>query len=228
MKRLHRLTAVLTILQSKKWVTAAQIAKRFGVTERTVYRDIRALEEAGVPLISEAGRGYQILEGYALPPVMFTEKEVNAIITVGKLVGKNSDASLAEDYESALTKLKAILRASQKEKAELLEERMSPSMVRERDAFSSKHLTEIQKAVTNFQALRISYLSLSKEELTQRVIEPQALYFTEKNWILVAWCRLRNDLRDFRLDRIQSLWLLSEKIENRNFSLNEYFRRQGE
>lgn len=228
MKRLHRLTAVLTILQSKKWVTAAQIAERFGVTERTVYRDIRALEEAGVPLISEAGRGYQILEGYALPPVMFTEKEVNAIITVGKLVGKNSDASLAEDYESALTKLKAILRASQKEKAELLEERMSPSMVRERDAFSSKHLTEIQKAVTNFQALRISYLSLSKEELTQRVIEPQALYFTEKNWILVAWCRLRNDLRDFRLDRIQSLWPLSEKIENRNFSLNEYFQRQGE
>ena len=125
MNRINRITAILTQLQSKRIVTAQTIADRFEISLRTVYRDIKSLQEAGVPIGSENGKGYFIVDGYRLPPIMFTEEEANALITADKLVHQKNDASLSKNYTSALIKIKAVLRNQQKEKIELLDSRIS-------------------------------------------------------------------------------------------------------
>ena len=122
--RLARLTAILTQLQSKPIVTATEIAENHAVSIRTVYRDIRTLEKSGIPIITQEGKGYSIMEGYKLPPVMFTEQEANALLTAKQLILKNTDQSLVEQYQSAVTKIKAVLKGSQKSKIEFLSNRI--------------------------------------------------------------------------------------------------------
>ena len=112
MNRIDRLVAILIHLQSKKLVTASEIAERFEMSLRTVYRDIRALEQAGVPIISETGRGYSIMEGYHLPPVMFTNNEAAALLTANKLAEQLTDFSVAEQFNTAMFKIKAVLKES--------------------------------------------------------------------------------------------------------------------
>src|ERR1041384_1022246 len=109
MNRIDRLTAVLIHLHTKKVVKAEEIADRFGMSLRTVYRDVKALMEAGVPIGSEAGKGYFIVDGYHLPPVMFTQEEASSMFLAGKLVDKMADKSVRETYESAMHKIKAVL-----------------------------------------------------------------------------------------------------------------------
>ena len=122
--RIARLTAILTQLQSKRIVTAKYLAERNEVSLRTIYRDIRTLEKSGIPIVTEEGRGYSIMEGYHLPPVVFTEAEANALITIEQLANKIKDSSLSENVSSAMEKIKSILRYSQKGDADLLAERV--------------------------------------------------------------------------------------------------------
>ena len=122
--RIARLTAILTQLQSKRIVTAKYLAERNEVSLRTIYRDIRTLEKSGIPIVTEEGRGYSIMEGYRLPPVVFTEAEANALITIEQLANKIKDSSLSENVSSAMEKIKSILRYSQKGDADLLAERV--------------------------------------------------------------------------------------------------------
>src|ERR1700756_4790949 len=115
MNRIDRISAILIQLQSRRVVKAGDIAERFNISLRTVYRDIRTLEEAGVPLIGEAGVGYSIMEGYRLPPVMFTTQEATAFLTAEKLIEKITDTSTVESYKSAMYKVRSVLRASEKD-----------------------------------------------------------------------------------------------------------------
>lgn len=220
--RLSRLTAILLHLQSGRIITASELAEKFAVSTRTIYRDIKALEEAGVPICTEEGKGYSLMEGFKLPPVMFTEEEANALITAEKIIGRNKDASLAKYYSEAMLKIKAVLRYSDKSKVALLSERVA--YIKNRfNTKTSNYLAAIQKAITNYTLLRITYQTLSKNEITTRDIEPQALYHTQDNWIVIAWCRLREDYREFRLDRIQRMTVLDEAFSPRDFKLLEYF-----
>ena len=122
--RLARLTAIITQLQSKKIVTAAYLAERHNVSIRTIYRDIRTLEKSGIPIITEEGKGYSLMQGYQLPPVLFTEEEVNALITAEQLVLKSKDQSFTDHYSSAIVKIVSVLKYSQKGKASLLADRV--------------------------------------------------------------------------------------------------------
>src|ERR1700720_1726919 len=115
MNRLDRLTAILIQLQSKRVVTAQEIAERFNVSLRTVYRDIRTLEEGGIPLTGEAGVGYSIMDGYRLPPVMFTKEEATAFLTAEKLIEKLTDPLSDENYKSAMYKIRSVLRVAEKD-----------------------------------------------------------------------------------------------------------------
>ena len=118
MNRIDRLTAILIHLQSKKVVKAKEIAERFGVSLRTVYRDIPALEEAGVPLGAEAGVGYFLAEGYHLPPVIFNQEEASVLLMAGKLFEKFSDPAMRSHHESALYKIRSVLDPTDKEYVE--------------------------------------------------------------------------------------------------------------
>ena len=219
-KRLSRLTAILTQLQTKRLLTSTELADKFSVSVRTIYRDIRALEQAGVPIITEEGKGYTLMEGYKIPPVMFTEVQANALIIAEQLVLKNKDASFIKDYSEAIEKIKAVLRYSQKDKVNLLSERtrFDQNINRERN---SNNLSELQYALTNFRLVNIDYIN-ADEKSTSRTIEPFAILSTE-NWLLVAYCQLREEFRFFRLDRIKKLQVLNEHFEPHKMTLQEYF-----
>ncbi len=178
-KRLSRLTAILTQLQTKRLLTATELANKFSVSVRTIYRDIRALEQAGVPILTEEGKGYTLMEGYRIPPVMFTESQANALILAEQLVLKNKDASFVKDYSEAIEKIKAVLGHTIKDKANLLAERtrFSQNSNNERN---SNNLSELQFALTNFCLTKIEYIN-EANNATSRLIEPFALLSTQEN-----------------------------------------------
>ena len=219
--RLSRLTAILTQLQSKRLITAAEIAEKFKVSIRTIYRDIRTLEEAGVPICTEEGKGYSIMEGYRLPPIAFTESEANALITAGQLVLKNRDSSFVKEYFEAIQKIKSVLRYTAKDKAEFLAHR---TVFRQNieNSRTSSYLSPLQLALTNFNLIKIEYHSPEGNKKTSRTIEPFAIYSTQENWLLIAWCRLRSSFRAFRLDRIKKLEILEKQFESHKITLQEY------
>lgn len=217
MNRLNRLTAILIHLQSRRIVKAINIAERFDISIRTVYRDIRALEDAGIPIGAEPGKGYYILEGYHLPPVMFTREEASALLIGGKLVNKYSDQSINTKFSDALYKIKSILGMGEKDHLDLLNSHIEvfTAADKEKEIQSSYLLLEIQSVLGRQVLLQIEYLSFYKDELTSRLIEPIGLCFYASHWHLIAFCRLRDDYRDFRVDRIQKLSVTKEKFRSK-------------
>lgn len=222
MNRLSRITAVLVHLQSKKIVTAKEIADRFEVSLRTVYRDIKTLQEAGVPIGSENGTGYFMVDGYKLAPIALTEEEANSLIISETFIKKQGDKSLSKNFNSLLIKIKATLKNFQKENIELLSSRTLN--LHKGDIIESNWLSDIQNAISSKTQITITYNSLYKGERTKRNIEPQAVYFTNNVWITIAFCHFRDELREFRLDRITHLNnALIPFVKQQHFDLQEYF-----
>lgn len=221
--RISRITAILTQLQSKRIVTAKQLAERHGVSVRTIYRDIRTLEASGIPIITEEGKGYTIMEGYHLPPVVFSENEANALITLEQLALKNKDQSLVDAVSSAMEKIKAILRYSQKGNADILSDRIYFSG-NNKEEKTSNNLMQIQSAITEQKVLEIVYCSASKIHST-RMVEPFAIYSIHGDFLLIAFCRLRNDFRHFRIDYIENLTTTSEFFRPQFMSIKDYFNK---
>lgn len=220
-KRLSRLTAMLTQLQTKRLLTAMELADKFSVSIRTIYRDIRALEKAGVPIVTVDGKGYTLMEGYRVPPVMFTEAQANALITAEQLVLKNKDTSFIKDYKEAIDKIKAVLKYTVKDKANLLSERVQFRQNNSNEK-TSNYLSDLQFALTNFRLTEIKYANEANEN-TNRTIEPFALYSTQENWLLIAFCRLRKEYRAFRLDRLTQLRIFNETFKPHKITLEKYF-----
>ena len=226
MNRIDRLTAILIHLQSKKIVTAHELAERFNISTRTVYRDIRSLEAAGIPIGSEAGVGYFIVESYHLPPVGFSKEEASALLIANKLSEKLTDKSLQENLNSALYKIRSILNVSEKEFIENIDnhiEVFSSSPI-QKSNIPNKIMDTILKGIDKKLALEIVYNSQTKNEDTCRLVEPVGICHYSFNWHLIAYCKLRNDYRDFRIDKIKNIKLTDQKftIENKP-SLRNYF-----
>jgi predicted DNA-binding transcriptional regulator YafY len=201
--RIDRLHAILTHLQSKKKVTAQEMADRFQISLRTVYRDVKALDESGVPVIGEAGSGYTIMEGYRLPPVMFTQEEASALLLGAKLAEQFTDGSVKRHFNAALFKIKAVLRSPDKEYVDSLTEHIEILTRYTPDLESPQHyLSVLQQAVVNKKIVHLQYRSNLKEEVTRRKVEPIGLLHYGNAWHLIAWCHLRTDYRDFRMSRM--------------------------
>ena len=227
MNRIDRLVAILIYLQGRRVTRAEDIADEFATSIRTVYRDIAALAEAGVPIVGEAGLGYSIQRGYHLPPVHFTTEEATALITASLLMDRFADNSLMSPMGSALAKIRAVLPPDHQDHIARLESRMtlptSPRPTR------SASLFLIQKALAERMVLRISYRGAGKDESLPREIEPMGLTYYGDRWHLIAWCRMRRDYRDFRTDRIHELAALAQRFEPRtNFSLDEFLARSDQ
>jgi predicted DNA-binding transcriptional regulator YafY len=222
-KRISRLTAIVTQLQTKRIITSTSLANKFNVSVRTIYRDIKALEQAGVPILMEEGKGYSLMDGYRIPPIMFTQSEANALITAEQFVLKNKDASFVKEYAEAISKIKSVLQQSTKENANLLSNRMAINLNKENDK-TSNYVSVLQLALTNFDLTKIEYQKADSEEISSRIVEPFALLSTQENWLLLAYCQLRKEFRFFRLDRIKSLAIQNEKFESHKMTLQEYFK----
>lgn len=211
MNRIDRLHAILTHLQSKKRVTAQEIADRFNISLRTVYRDVKALDESGVPVIGEAGSGYTVMEGYRLPPVMFTQEEAVSLMLGSKLAATFTDRSVQKQFDSALFKIKAVLRTTDKDHVDNLNEHIAIfSGRREKEEDSVQYLAVLQKAIVDKKVVNIRYEANYSEEVTERAVEPIGLCYYASAWHLIAWCRMRKGYRDFRINRMKTLHVKEE------------------
>lgn len=221
MNRTDRLVSMVMLLQSRRVITAAQLADHFEITERTVYRDLAALGEGGVPIVGEPGVGYSLMSGYCLPPVMFSPEEAFAFVTGGLLVERMTDASMRDAIRSAMGKVTAVLPPGLQGRVDRLRKTMviggrSPTK-------GSVPLSTVQQAMAEGCVLRLNYLGAARGEPTERLVEPRGLVFYLDHWHLIAWCRLRGDMRDFRVDRIVRCETLPEPIPpHPDFNLNQH------
>lgn len=229
MNRIDRVTAILIQLQSKKIVRAQEIATRFSISLRTVYRDIKTLEEAGIPIAGEAGVGYSIMEGYRLPPVMFTKEEAIAFLTAEKMVDKLTDTSSSRHYREAMYKVKSVLRYSEKE---LLEDMESYIEVVDNPYLPAKendsiHLQTILKSIADKEILDIGYFANHTQQYSNRDVEPVGIFYLGSYWYMIAYCRLRKDYRNFRTDRISYINATARHFEKQHPSLKSFLNKMS-
>ena len=227
MNRTDRLVAMVMYFQGRRLVRAEELATHFEVSVRTVYRDVAALSEAGVPVSGEAGVGYSLVKGYHLPPVMFTGDEAMALFVGAEMVNRFTDASLSLPMESAVLKLRAVLPREQQDDVD----RLARALVVAgggalREGLDQTVLLPIQQAVVSRRVLRLCYRAPGQSEPTRRDVEPLGIVFYGGAWYLIAWCRLRKDLRQFKLQRVETLTLLDERFPQRSeFSMTDYLDR---
>lgn len=227
MNRIDRLQAILIHLQSKKVVTAAELAERFDLSIRTVYRDIRALEEAGVPIGSEAGVGYFLSESYHLPPVRFTNAEASALLMGAKFLEQMSDSQTRESCQSALFKIKSVLNAKEKDALEKLQDNILVfGRQNHGDNREQALLADVQQAIIGKTALDVEYHAGYTNQVTLRRVEPIGMIYYGNSWHLIGYCLLREDYRDLRIDRILKLERTNIPFsKNAHICLDEYFER---
>jgi predicted DNA-binding transcriptional regulator YafY len=200
MNRIDRLLGIVTLLQSKKYVAAEKIAGKFDISIRTVYRDIKALSEIGIPVSYENPKGYFLVQGYFLPPVSFTNDEANALLLTEALVYGFADHSIQKNYSAALNKIKAVLRTTQKDSLDILSNAIriqKPSCY----DLHLEHLSVLQNAITAKTILELDYRN-REEQVSRRNVEPIGLVFYAFNWHLIGWCHKRQQYRDFKVSRI--------------------------
>ncbi len=223
MNRIDRLFGILTLLQSKKYVPTEQIATRFDISVRTVYRDIKSLSEQGVPICFEAQKGYHIINGYFLPPVSFTSEEANALLLMERLVSGFADQSIQKHYSTALNKIKAVLRHSQKEKLENLNDNIRlqlPACF----IHNFEYLSVLQNAIAAKTIVDIEYKN-KQEVSSKRRVEPIGLVFYAFSWHLIAWCHQRQAYRDFKVIRILHVIATSIPFQKSDhIELNDYMK----
>jgi predicted DNA-binding transcriptional regulator YafY len=223
MNRIDRVSAILIQLQSRRVVKAMDIAERFNISLRTVYRDIKTLEEAGIPIIGEAGVGYSIMDGYRLPPVMFTREEATAFLTAEKFVEKLTDVSTMAHHKSAMYKIRAILKTSEKNLLEDIDSKIEVVKNHSQLRVDNKdHIQTLLNSIAQKKVITIDYFANHSQEHTKRDIEPIGIFYKDSYWHLIAFCRMRNDYRDFRIDRINRVVITDKIFDNKHPTLKAY------
>jgi len=210
MRRADRLFQVIQVLRRKHVVTAAAMARDLEVSERTIYRDIRDLVSSGVPIEGEAGVGYMLRKGFDLPPLMFTEEEIEAMVLGARVVSSWGDPGLAKAAESALARVEAAL--PERLRQRLIDTRLYAPGFHVRPAVVAA-LADLRGAVDARRKVHMTYSDASAE-VTVRTVRPLGLFFWGSTWGVIAWCELRDDFRDFRLDRIQQYTVLDEPFDS--------------
>ncbi len=204
------------------------MATRFGVSLRTIYRDMRTLEEAGVPICGEAGAGYSIVEGYRLPPVMFTREEASSFVAAEKLMQKFTDTNLRGHYASAMYKVKSILKGADKALITALESNIDiRSHHRPFNAAVPNALELLLRGIGEQLCLRLHYKSIDAKSAQARVVEPIGIFHENGFWYLLAWCQLRADYRHFRADRIQQIAIEASDFSRKHASMTELRKREA-
>ena len=213
MNRVDRLFAILLLLQRKRHVRARDLAQAFEVSERTIYRDMEALCESGVPVLGTPGEGYELMQGYFLPPLLFTAAEANAVSLGARMMIAFTKGKVAADAEQALTKISVVLPDSVRAEVERLSEIIGFYPFGTRFDLYETHLGTLQQAIRERRVVRMRYHSFSHDETTERDFEPYRLYFLNGQWYVDGFCRLRQDMRGFRLNRVEALQLLDTHYE---------------
>lgn len=208
MRRADRLFQILQALRPGP-TTAAALAGRLEVSERTIYRDVRDLIDSGVPIEGEAGLGYVLAETFHLPPLMFSAEEVEALTLGARVVESWADPALVRAARSVLEKVDAVLpepMRGQGERSRLFSVQFEPS------AAVAERLGSLREAIRDRHKVVLHYRRPDGVE-SERVVQPLCLVLMMSSWMLAAWCELRADFRSFRLDRVDRMTVLDEAFE---------------
>ncbi len=225
MNRIDRLFGITTMLQSRKYVPAEQLAAQFGISVRTVYRDVKALIEQGIPVSLEQHKGYFLVQGYFLPPVAFTKEEANALLLMEKMIFGFADRSIYAHYTTALNKVKAVMRGKEKDRFEQLNSQIRTHVPQpvSRDV---DYLATLQSAISDQHIIEVEYRN-NDGITTNRHLEPIGLVFYSAAWHIIAWCHLRNEYRDFKVVHMLRLKCTGSPFRiGSHISLNDYIARR--
>jgi predicted DNA-binding transcriptional regulator YafY len=210
MRRADRLFHIIQLIRGRRLTTAAYMAERLEVSERTIYRDIADLQHQGVPIDGEAGVGYRLGAGFDLPPMMFTQDEAKALVASVRMAQVWLDPVLAQGGQDALGKIMSVLPVEARVAAEALAVYAPPGGL---PASAQRTLQTLREAVQERCKVFINYRDLS-EKPSERTLRPLGCFYWGKVWTLAAWCEHRSDFRSFRIDRVTYVRRLEERFRD--------------
>ena len=223
MRRADRLFQIIQNLHHDKVTTARDLAHELNVSERTIYRDVQDLSLCGVPIVGETGTGYRLMKGYQLPPLMFSEEELAALLIGARMVQAWTDQTLAKAANQALKKIENII-----------PDRLRPELDQQsiiipnlsKDEKTTIELTIIRKATQQKNKLVFNYQKEDMEK-SRRTVHPLGIFYWGKVWTLVAWCLLRDDFRHFRLDRMNGVAMQDDHFaEKAGQTLDDFMKKE--
>jgi len=221
MRRADRLFRLVQMLRSDRSVTALQLADKLEVSERTIYRDMQDLSLSGIPVISEPGVGYKLMPGFRLPPIMFDEDEITALLLGARMIKAWTDKTLGTAAQRVIEKIQTVLpdhRQTEMDNEEILVPDFHV------DEIVKSRMNQLRNAIRSQQKIKMDYVRADGQD-SFRTVHPLGLFFWGRVWTLVGWCELRDDFRHFRLDRIQQLEVRPEAFEIKTGgSLQDYLR----
>ena len=227
MRRADRLFQIVQLIRGRRLTTAAFLAARLEVSERTVYRDISDLQHQGVPIEGEAGVGYRLGAGFDLPPLMFTQEEAKALVAAVRVAQVGLDAGLAREAELALCKILSVLPAAARVAAESQAVYAPLNVMTGIDAATRQRLQLLREAVQGRRKVQLDYLD-PQDRASRRTVRPLGCFYWGSVWTLGAWCESRGDFRSFRMDRIQALEVLAAGFTHEaGKTLAEFLRKAG-
>lgn len=210
MNKAERLFQLTNLLRGRRTaITAKTLAEKLNVSERTIYRDIQALELSGIPVEGEAGIGYRIRHNFELPPLMFDRTEIIALLLGSRMVQAWSDKELAGAAGRAIDKINAILPDDLKALTEQQTLLVPDYFVQSDDADISQ---QVRQAIEEKRQIQLCY-NRADGQYSERTLDPLGMVFWGGKWTLIAWCHLRNSYREFRIDRMQQVTLLEQHFE---------------
>lgn len=215
MNRIDRLFAILLTLQHKRHVRAQDLARQFEISKRTIYRDMSALNQMGIPIASLPGEGFELVEGFYMPPLMFEEEEAVALTLGLRLLTQQAAGSLTRSADSALAKIKVALPEQVRARSEALTNVIGFITLGQKFDLDEPQLLVVQQAIQERRVLHLRYHGYQRDEVTERDVEPHQLFYSDGIWYLEGYCRLRKDIRAFRLSRIEQLTALKETFSKK-------------
>jgi predicted DNA-binding transcriptional regulator YafY len=210
MRRADRLFHIIQLIRGRRLSTAAYLAERLEVSERTIYRDVADLQLQGVPIEGAAGVGYRLGAGFDLPPMMFTHDEAKALVASVRMAQVWLDPVLAQGAQDALGKILSVLPVDARVAAEALAVYAPPVGLPEA---AQRTLQTLREAVHERRKVFINYLDLA-DKRSERTLRPLGCFYWGKVWTLAAWCEQRNDFRSFRVDRVTYVRRLEERFRD--------------
>ncbi len=210
MRRAERLFALVQLLRAKRVSTAQALAQKLQVSERTVYRDVQDLQRSGVPILGEAGVGYALDKSFDVPPIMFDHSELQALVIGARMFSAWGDPAMADAAERALSKINSVLPASKRDTMERTpifapNFHISPEI--------GQRFALLRSAISERRFCQFAYQDRS-DRTSDRKVRPVALHFWGERWTLAAWCELRQDFRNFRLDHMTALTVAKESFND--------------
>ncbi|MES3002807.1 MAG: YafY family protein [Pseudomonadota bacterium] len=210
MRRADRLFHIIQLIRGRRLTTAAYLAQRLEVSERTIYRDIADLQVQGVPIEGEAGVGYRLGAGFDLPPMMFTQDEAKALVASVRMAQVWLDPAMSQGAQDALGKILSVLPAQARVAAEALAVYAPPGGL---PATAQRTLQTLREAVHERRKIFINYRDVA-DKASERTLRPLGCFYWGKVWTLAAWCEQRNDFRSFRVDRVTYVRRLDEQFRD--------------